>query len=300
MPSSHSTRRCIRARWRGTRFRRQSVLDFPSPSRALTVFQALVLGILQGLAEFLPISSSAHLALAPWAFGWQDPGLAFDVALHLGTLVTVLWYFRAEWTALVISAVSIVRTRRIQTPEEWRVIFLIFGTIPGAIAGLLLEKAAETAFRAPALMATTLIVMGVLLWASDRYAPQSRSMNAMTWRDALLIGLAQACALVPGFSRSGSTITGARLLKLDRTSAAVFSFLLSMPITAAAALLKVPDAVREGISAPLVVGVVAAALSSWLAIAVLLRYVSRNSFGLFAVYRLVLGVAVLALVAARS
>lgn len=266
----------------------------------MTVFQALVLGILQGLAEFLPISSSAHLALAPWAFGWTDPGLAFDVALHLGTLATVLWYFRKEWGALLRSALDIVATRRIETPDEWRVIFLIIGTIPGAIAGLLLEEAAETAFRAPALMATTLMIMGVLLWAADRYMPQSRAVAEMTWRDALLIGIAQACALVPGFSRSGSTITGARLLKLDRTSAAVFSFLLSMPITAAAAILKVPDAVREGISLPLVVGVVSAALSSWLAIAVLLKYVSRKSYGIFALYRLVLGIVIFSVIAVRG
>jgi undecaprenyl-diphosphatase len=266
----------------------------------LTVFQAFVLGVLQGLAEFLPISSSAHLALAPWVFGWEDPGLAFDVALHLGTLATVLWFFRKEWGALIVSALSIVRTRKIQTPEEWRVIFLIIGTAPGAVAGLLLEDAAETAFRTPALMATTLIIMGGLLWASDRFSSQRRSINDMTWRDALLIGIAQACALVPGFSRSGSTITGARLLGLDRTSAAVFSFLLSMPITAAAAILKVPDAVKEGVSLPLVVGVISAAVSSWLAIAVLLKYVSRNSFGLFAVYRFVLGGVIFALLAIRG
>ena len=123
----------------------------------MTVFQALVLGVLQGLAEFLPISSSAHLALAPWVFGWEDPGLAFDVALHLGTLATVLWYFRKEWVVLVRSALGLARTRRVQTPEEWRVVFLVIGTIPGAVAGLLLEDAAETAFRAPALMATTLM-----------------------------------------------------------------------------------------------------------------------------------------------
>ena len=266
----------------------------------MTVFQALVLGIVQGLAEFLPISSSAHLALAPWAFGWKDPGLAFDVALHLGTLATVLWYFRKEWGALIRSSLDIVAKRRVETPDEWRVIFLIIGTIPGAIAGLLLENAAETAFRAPALMATTLMIMGVMLWAADRFVAQSRNIAEMTWRDALLIGLAQACALVPGFSRSGSTITGARLLKLDRTSAAVFSFLLSMPITAAAAMLKVPDAVREGISPPLVVGVVSAALSSWLAIAVLLKYVSRRSYGLFAVYRLALGILIFAVIAIRG
>lgn len=266
----------------------------------MTVFQAFVLGVLQGLAEFLPISSSAHLALAPWVFGWQDPGLAFDVALHLGTLMTVLWYFRDEWKKLIASSLVIVRQRQVRTPEEWRVIFLIIGTIPGAIAGLLLEETAETAFRSPALMATTLMVMGVLLWASDRFVAQSRAIGDMTWRDALLVGIAQAFALVPGFSRSGSTITGARLLRLDRTSAAVFSFLLSMPITAAAAVLKVPDAVREGVSLPLAVGVVSAALSSWLAIAVLLRYVSRNSFGVFAVYRLVLGVVIFALIASRA
>lgn len=266
----------------------------------MTVFQAIVLGVLQGLAEFLPISSSAHLALAPWAFGWQDPGLAFDVALHLGTLVTVLWYFRKEWGALIVSSIAIVKQRRVSTPDEWRVIFLIIGTIPAAIAGLLLEEAAETAFRAPALMATTLMVMGVILWSADRFLPQSRALDSMTWRDALLIGLAQACALVPGFSRSGTTITGARLLRLDRTSAAVFSFLLSMPVTAAAAILKVPDAVREGITPPLVVGIISAAISSWLAISVLLKYVSRHSFGIFALYRLALGVAILWLIAQRA
>lgn len=259
-----------------------------------------MLGILQGLAEFLPISSSAHLALAPWAFGWQDPGLAFDVALHLGTLVTVLWYFRKEWGALIRSGIEILVKRRVETPNEWRAVFLVIGTVPAAVAGLLLEEKAETAFRDPALMATTLMIMGVFLWAADRFMPQGRSLGELTWRDALLIGVAQACALVPGFSRSGSTITGARLLRIDRTSAAVFSFLLSMPITAAAALLKVPDAIREGISLPLVVGVVAAALSSWLAIAVLLKYVSRNSYGVFAVYRLALGAVVLAVLVFRG
>lgn len=266
----------------------------------MTVFQAFVLGVVQGLAEFLPISSSAHLALAPWALGWQDPGLAFDVALHLGTLLTVLWYFRKDWGALLVSAWQIMQSRRVTTPEQWRVIFLIIGTIPGAIAGLLLEDAAETTFRTPALMATTLMLMGVLLWAADRFLPQSRSIGEMTWRDALLVGVAQACALVPGFSRSGTTITGARLLKLDRTSAAVFSFLLSMPITAAAAVLKVPDAIAEGISPPLVVGIISAAVSSWLAISVLLKYVSRRSYGIFAVYRLLVGAAIFLTLAIRG
>jgi undecaprenyl-diphosphatase len=267
----------------------------------MTIYQALVLGVLQGLAEFLPISSSAHLSLAPWLFGWADPGLAFDVALHLGTLAAVLWYFRSEWIALARAAMSIVRSRAVRTDEERRVVFLIVATIPGAIGGLLLESYAETVFRTPALTAGALIVMGGLLWAADRFAANDRPLGRMSWRDALLIGLAQIAALVPGVSRSGSTMTAGRALRFDRQSAAIFSFLMSMPITAAAAVLKVPEAVREsGLSAPLVVGVLAAGISSWLAIAVLLRYLSRHSFGVFALYRLTLGLAVFATLYVRA
>ncbi|HLE57115.1 MAG TPA: undecaprenyl-diphosphate phosphatase, partial [Rhodothermia bacterium] len=169
----------------------------------MTSFQALVLGLIQGLTEFLPISSSAHLALAPWFFGWQDPGLAFDVALHFGTLVAVLWYFRKEWGELIKAVISILRKRRVETVEERRVVFLIVATIPGAIAGLVLEEKAETVFRAQALTATTLIVMGVILWAADRFARMDRELSTIRWLDALLIGLAQVVALVPGVSRSG-------------------------------------------------------------------------------------------------
>lgn len=267
----------------------------------MPIYQALVLGLVQGLSEFLPISSSAHLALVPWALGWTDPGLAFDVALHLGTLVAVLWYFRAEWVALIRSAIHIVKTRRIQTPEEWRVIFLVIATIPAAIAGLLLEKKAETAFRSPSLIATMLILMGLILWLADNRSRANRTLGDTRWQDALLIGIAQAFALIPGVSRSGSTITAARFLGLDRQSAAIFSFLISMPVTAAAAILKVPDALRsEGVTASIAVGIVSAALSSWLAIAILLRYVSHRSYGVFAVYRVILGAGVLLLVSLRG
>lgn len=267
----------------------------------MTNFQALVLGLIQGLTEFLPISSSAHLALAPWFFGWQDPGLAFDVALHFGTLLAVLWFFRKEWAQLIAAVVSIVRKRRVETVEEKRVIFLILATIPGAIGGLLLEEKAETVFRAQALTATALIVMGAILWAADRFSRMTRDLTTMRWLDALLIGIAQVVALVPGVSRSGSTITAGRILGFNRESAAVFSFLMSMPITAAAIVLKGPEVLREsGLSAPLIIGVVSAALSSWLAIAVLLRYVARHSYGIFALYRVVLGVVVLALLYARG
>jgi undecaprenyl-diphosphatase len=261
-----------------------------------TTFQALVLGLLQGLGEFLPISSSAHLSLAPWLFHWPDPGLAFDVALHFGTLLAVLWYFRDEWVALARAAWQIVTTRRIVTIEQRRALYVIIATIPGGIFGLLFEKKAETVFRNPALTAVMLIVMGIILWGVDRYVAQRRPINALTMRDAIVIGLAQAFAVIPGVSRSGSTITAGRAVGLDRNGAAAFSFLMSMPIIAAAAALKVPHVLREsGITTPLAVGVLASAVSGWLAISALLKFVSRRSYGVFAVYRVVLGVIVLAI-----
>ncbi len=266
-----------------------------------TIFQALVLGLLQGLAEFLPISSSAHLALAPWLFHWPDPGLSFDVALHFGTLVAVIWYFRGEWMSLLRAAWQIVITRKIVTVEQKRAAFLVVATIPGGVFGLLLEKKAETAFRNPALIACALILLGILLWLADRLARADRPLTNMTWRDAILVGIAQVFALIPGVSRSGSTITAGRALGLDRNGAAAFSFLLSMPIIAAAVILKGPHLLREsGMSMPLLVGVVASAVSGWLAISVLLKYVSRHSYGVFALYRVLLGVAVLAIYFARG
>jgi undecaprenyl-diphosphatase len=260
-----------------------------------------VLGALQGLAEFLPISSSAHLALAPWAFGWPEPGLAFDVALHLGSLVALLWYFRAEWVSLTKAALAIVATRRIETVAQRRVILLIIATIPGGIAGLLLADKAETAFRAPALTALALIVMGAVLWIVDARASRDRRLDGFTKIDALIAGCAQAFALIPGVSRSGATITAGRALGFDRASAATFSFLMSTPIIAAAALLKVPKALAQGgVTLPLAAAVITAAASSALAIAVLLRFVRTRGLGVFALYRFALGAAVLALVAYRA
>ena len=267
----------------------------------MTVFQAMVLGILQGLAEFLPISSSAHLALTPWLFGWPQPGLAFDTSLHLGTLVAVLWYFQEEWRRLIASGLEIVRTRQVVTDSQWRVVYLVIATIPGGIAGLLLEDLAETVFRAPVITATALIVLGILLWAIDRWASHDRPLDTMRWRDALLFGLAQVVALVPGVSRSGATMTMGRTLRFTREGAAVFSFLMSMPITLAAVAVKLPDALGErDVVLPLIVGVIASAASGWLAISVLLKFVARHSFGVFAVYRVILGVVVLALLAMRG
>lgn len=266
-----------------------------------TILQAFILGALQGLTEFLPVSSSAHLSLTPWIFGWEPAGLGFDLSLHVGTLVALAWYFRAEWRALIGGGITLLANRRIVDDASRRAWFIIIATIPAALAGLLLEDYAETIFRAPIVTAVALILMGALLWVVDAKVSRARERASMTWRDALLIGCAQCLALVPGVSRSGSTITAGRALGFDRSAAAVFSFLMSMPIILAAAILKVPDAVREtGFSAPLLVGVATAAASSWLAISVLLRYVSRRGYGIFAVYRFILGAVILGLIATRG
>ena len=267
----------------------------------MTPLEAAVLGIIQGLSEFLPISSSAHLTLAPWLFGWEDPGLAFDVALHFGTLLAVLWYFRMEWLALIKAAFGILRTGRIETPEKRRVVYLIIATIPGAIGGLLLQSRAESAFRSPQVIAIALIVMGIILWIVDKTVDQARIIGEMRWVDSFLIGLSQVIALIPGVSRSGSTITSARGLRFDRESAAEFSFLMSMPIIAAAVVLEGPKALEQGgITNELISGVVASAVSGWLAISILMRYVSRHSYGIFAFYRVALGLAVLAVIYFRG
>jgi undecaprenyl-diphosphatase len=267
----------------------------------MTPLQAIALGIIQGLSEFLPISSSAHLTLAPWLFGWEDPGLAFDVALHLGTLIAVLWYFRMEWVALVKAAFGIVTTGRIETPEKRRVVYLIIATIPGAIGGYLLQSRAESAFRDPQVIGIALIVMGIVLWLVDKLVDQQRVLGEMRWIDSLLIGLSQVIALIPGVSRSGSTISTARGLRFDREAAAEFSFLMSMPIIAAAVIMEGPKALAaEGLTNELMSGVVASAISGWLAISILMRFVSRHSYGIFAFYRVALGLLVLGVLYARG
>jgi undecaprenyl-diphosphatase len=267
----------------------------------MTPLQAVVLGIIQGLSEFLPISSSAHLALAPWLFGWEDPGLAFDVALHLGTLLAVLWYFRVEWLQLIKAAFGIITSGRIETPEKRRVIYLIVATIPGGIGGYLLQSRAESTFRSPELIAVALIAMGIVLWLVDKMVDQRRILGEMRWIDALLVGLSQVIALIPGVSRSGATMTSARGLRFDRESAAEFSFLMSMPIIAAAVIFEGPKALHEGaITNELMSGVAASAISGWLAISILMRYVSRHSYRIFAFYRIALGLTVLALIYTRG
>lgn len=271
------------------------------PALSLPITQAIAYGLVQGLGEFLPISSSAHLAVLPWAAGWQDPGLAFDVALHMGTLIALLVYFRRElWRygrALLLS----VRELRVGDDPDRRLAWLVLiGSLPGGAIGVLLEKAAEDELRSKALIAAAMIVMGLGLFAADTLFAQRRKLGAVTLRDALVIGLAQACAIVPGVSRSGSTIAAGRVLGLDRDAAARFSFLLALPITAGAGLLKVPKLVHAGgLDAAVAVGVVVSGVSGYVAIDLLLKLVRTRSYLPFVVYRVLFGLAVLGAIAAH-
>lgn len=252
-----------------------------------SLLAAFVLGLVQGLGEFLPISSSAHLAILPWLVGWQDPGLAFDVALHVGTLIAVFLYFRKDLSRYIVAGVRSIIERRIgDDPERKMAWFLVAGSVPGAVLGLAFEEKAETAFRHPLLIASTMLAMGIVLYLVDHFASKLRDLGSLRWRDALIIGLAQGCAIVPGVSRSGSTITAGRLLKLDRAAAARFSFLLSVPITAGAAAVKVPKLFSSGAALPpIVVGMVTAFVSGYLALDLLLRWLRTQSFVPFVLYR---------------
>jgi undecaprenyl-diphosphatase len=263
----------------------------------LTTLQALVLGAVQGLGEFLPISSSGHLIVVPWAFGWPQGGLSFDVALHLGTLAAVLYAFAADWRAIVASAGRGLRSGRPLAEPGGRILAqLAMASVPGAIAGLLLEEWAETVFRSPALVAGSMSIMGAVLWLADTRANRQGS-ESVTTRDALLIGLAQALALVPGVSRSGATISMALFLGYRREAAARFSFLLATPITFGAALLKVPKLFEGGVSPELLAGMASAAFFGFLSIRVLLAYVRTRDYRPFVYYRFAFAAVVLALLA---
>lgn len=273
--------------------------------------QPVVMGAVQGLAEFLPISSSAHLILVPWFLNWQGGAidtLTFDVALHLGTLIAVLVYFWRDWLALgrAVPAWVLGFARRTTTqqpsPEAHLLTLIALATIPGGIAGILLDTWAETSLRSPLLLACTLPIMGLLLYTADARRPQRVSFDQLTWRSALLIGLAQACAIIPGVSRSGVTITMGRALKLDRATAARFSFLLSAPITAAAVLFKLPAilAIPPGEIPNFVVGVVISGAVGALAIGGLLSYIRRAGFGIFAAYRVALAVIIVLVAVLRG
>jgi undecaprenyl-diphosphatase len=242
-------------------------------------FVSFVLGAVQGLSEFLPISSSAHLVLIPWLLNWEDPGLAFDVALHLGTLLALLIYYWREWLAM---ATAIVNRNG---PDRRLLARLVVASVPGAIIGLLFEKQAETIFRSPLLIALALAALGLVLWLADRAAPQTRTLSEVTYGDALLIGLSQAFAIVPGVSRSGSTITMARILRLKREDAANFSFLMAAPIIAGAGVKEMPR-ISHALNSAVLIGFLAAAVFGLGAITGLIRFLRVRSYAPFAAYRL--------------
>jgi undecaprenyl-diphosphatase len=245
-------------------------------------FQSVVLGIVQGLSEFLPISSSAHLIIVPWLFNWNDPGLVFDVALHTGTLVALLVYYWREWVSMLASIFNGDRQRR------HLLMTLIVASVPGAVIGMLFEKQADTSFRSPLLIAVALAALGIALWFFDSTSPQTRKISEVTFFDALVIGVSQAFALFPGVSRSGATITTARILRLERADAANFSFLMATPIIAGAGLFEGRHLIHQGITGDVVAGFVAAAIFGLLAIAVLIRYVRTHTYQPFAWYRVLL------------
>jgi len=275
----------------------------------MSIFQSIILGVLQGLGEFLPISSTAHLILAPWFFGWSDPGLSFDVALHLGTLIAVVAFFWKDWLIifqlafrqlldffLEIFYPSRSNQRKIiesQYPSQllW---LLALASVPGAIFGILLNDKAEEAFRSPILIAFTLSVVGVIIFLADKYVLNRKELKAVTFWDALWIGLSQAVAIIPGVSRSGATMGAGLLLGLSREQAARFSFLLSTPIIFGAAIVKVPHLLKAGIDMPIIFGILASAITGYLAIKYMLRFIQKVGYGPFLCYRLALALVVVA------
>jgi undecaprenyl-diphosphatase len=262
----------------------------------LTLLQAVILGLVQGFGEFLPISSSAHLVLVPWIFGWADPGLTFDVALHVGTFVAVVLYFWRDWWQLIIkgfTSVSSVEGRRF-----W---YLVVASVPGAIGGYLLQKRAETVFRSPSLIAIMLILMGIVLYWADRRGAKKIELKDLTLGTSLLIGLSQTLAIIPGVSRSGITMAAGMFRGVTREGAARFSFLLSTPIIFGAAMVKLPHLIRNSsmINANFMIGTAVSCITGILSIGFLLRYVQTKDFLPFVWYRLILGVVVITLIVAR-
>lgn len=255
----------------------------------MTIFQAVIYGIIQGLGEFLPISSSAHLIVAPWLFGWKDPGLTFDVALHLGTLVAVILFFWKDWIKLISAGIK--GTKTTDGKLFW---FLVLATIPGGIAGVLLEKKAEHLFRNPALIGSSLIIMGIVLYYADKFGKKKDHIDNIGLGRSFLIGLSQALAIIPGVSRSGITMSAGLFAGLSRESAAKFSFLLSTPIIVGAGLLKLKDMLHSSIqTAPFLTAVITSAVVGFLSIKFLLDYLKNKSFNLFVIYRLIAGVALI-------
>ena len=272
----------------------------------MSELEALLLGIVQGLTEFLPISSSGHLILVPWLQDYtfleenESFNKTFDVALHAGTLVAVIGYFRRDLAAMARGVLVSLRTRAVETADQRLGWAVIIGTIPAVIIGGLGEDWIDESLGEPWMIAILLIFFGLVLAVADRL-PERREIRSVSVREGLYLGVAQALALAPGVSRSGVTISAGRVLGLDRDSAARFAFLLLVPAVAGATVLKGIGAIQEGlpddVGGPLIVGTIASAVSSYAAIAWMLAYVRTHSYDVFVVYRVLVGLGVLLLIA---
>jgi undecaprenyl-diphosphatase len=265
------------------------------------LIQAIVLGIVQGLTEFLPVSSSGHLIVVPALLGWDDPflrSLAFSVMLHVATLLALLIYFARDWVRLVPAGLAALRDRSFRDDPDRRLAWLLaVSTVPAVIAGLVLNDLVEGAFREPRLVAVTLVLGGIVLWLADRLGPRTRHLDGMTFKAALGIGAAQALALIPGVSRSGMSISAGLFAGLDREAAARFAFLMATPITAGAGLWELRKILAgesgELPMVPLLAGMLASLIAGLLAIAVLMRFLRSHGVGVFVAYRVALAALVL-------
>jgi undecaprenyl-diphosphatase len=264
------------------------------------LYQAVVLGVVQGLTEFLPISSTAHLALFPWLAGWKDPGLTFDVAVHAGTLVAVVGYFFRTWLSLLRAGLTFREvsqgTNHYRPSLFW---YLVLATLPAAVAGYFGESYAEHAFRRPIIIASGLIVVGLLMGWAEKVARLGKRLAETGLGDAATVGVAQAFAIIPGVSRSGATMTAGLFRGMERPTAARYSFLLSAPIIAGAALKEGFDLYRAGIPAdmrlPFAIGVGASMISGYVVIAFLMRYLQTHTLKIFIYYRVIFGTLILLL-----
>ncbi len=265
----------------------------------MTYAQSVVLGLVQGVTEFLPISSSGHLILVPFVFGWPDQGLAFDAVLHLGTIAALVAYFRNELRDIFVSlsgGKDLAGSRRLAS-------LLLTATVPAGLAGLAFDRLIEQHLRLPAVVAVSTIGWGLVLLAADRSAAARRAPTSgehnVGWGNAMFVGCAQAFALIPGTSRSGITITAGLFGGLDRPTAARFAFLLGLPITIGAGGLKALHLMKIGVPAdergPLTVALLAAFASGWASVWFLVGYLRRNSLAPFVLYRLLLGLVLLVL-----
>ncbi|OIP25092.1 undecaprenyl-diphosphatase UppP [bacterium CG2_30_37_16] len=260
----------------------------------MQILEALILGAIQGLTEILPISSSAHLVLAPKFFHWTDLGLGFDAVIHLGTFSAIFYYFRKEIIKLVLAFFKSIKKRKVSDYEEKLALYIVLGSIPAVIAAVFLQNLAETVFRSTSVVLCALLLGSALLFIADRFTIKQKTLEKITLKDSLIIGAAQILALMPGISRSGATISFGRFLKFDRESAAKFSFLLSLPVTLGAGLfeLKGVDFTSNAILV-YAAGILSSAIFGFIAVKFMLKYISNHNFNIFVYYRLFLALLII-------